>query len=69
MKKVIVGKPIVVPAGRFCWDCAAGDICDAFDNEGGRPSCDEHLDCRKTLRYDKEGRVPKPPECLKLKEI
>jgi hypothetical protein len=54
--------PIAVTAGNHCWD---GDrICQHFDNYGGHPTCSFSFN----LSYDEKGRVPKPKECLELKE-
>lgn len=60
--------PIEVAAGDFCWE-HTGDrrICGYFNNEGGRPRCELRLDSMHSLRYGPDG-VPKPPECLRLKE-
>ena len=58
----IVLMPIKVPITDFCWDHVT--ICGWFDNEGGYPTCDIFVG---HLRYDKEGLVRKPDECLKFK--
>jgi len=53
--------PIDVPEGEYCWN---GDsICPHFNNEGGHPVCALNLG---PLDCDKEERVPKPLNCLKL---
>lgn len=55
--------PIEVAAGNYCW--GEGRICEHFDNEDGRPSCELKFG---GLTYDNKGNVPKPLGCLKLKE-
>ena len=58
-KKVLM--LITVSNTDYCWDHMR--ICGHFDNEGGHPRCDLHVDL---LEYDKEGLVPKPRKCLEF---
>lgn len=59
-KKVLM--PIEVPVTDFCWDHITP--CNWFNNEGGYPTCDLYVG---HLRYNKEGHVRKPDECLEFK--
>jgi hypothetical protein len=60
-KKVLL--PITVSASDYCWDHIC--ICPSFDNEGGHPTCSLYLG---NIKFDEEGKVPKPPRCLALEE-
>lgn len=55
--------PIDVPNDDYCWNHDI--ICPRFSNPGAHPQCDIGFD---PPNYDKEGNVPKPPDCLKLEE-
>lgn len=61
MKHVLY--PISVPESNYCWD--GTHCCPQFDNEGGHPSCD--LPWYVNLDRDMQGKVPKPPQCLRLR--
>lgn len=58
--------PIKVSVGEYCWGRWGGRICEHFDNEGGPPVCGLGI---ADLKFDKQGQVPKPQECLKLKGV
>lgn len=57
--------PIQVAYGDYCWGGQDNKICGHFDNEGGHPHCVLRIG---TLKYDKDGYVPKPSECRDLKD-
>jgi hypothetical protein len=54
--------PIEVPDNDYCWDGHTAS-CTHFDNTGGHGTCELHVG---SLKRDKEGVYPKPPECKKL---
>lgn len=56
-----VNLPIQVPNGHKCWD--GNDICDKFDNEGGRASCSIGFHIESGFDYKK------PKECIALVEV
>lgn len=58
--------PIDVPDNDYCWDNEIDVICPHFSNPGAHPQCAIGFD---PLKYDKERKVPKPPNCSKLEEI
>lgn len=55
--------PTTVVAGDYC---SGQFTCSHFDNEGGHPSCGLDMG---DLKYDAEGKCPKPKKCLELKEV
>ena len=59
-------KPLTIPAGDYCWESKPPyAICDYFDNDGGYPVCYMR---HGELKYNIDGSVSKPRECLALKE-
>ena len=59
--------PIEVPIGDYCWGGHQMRICSHFDNEGGHPTCDLHMDF---IHSDKKTFwVEKPDKCKRLKEV
>ena len=56
--------PIQVAYGDYCWGGQENRICGHFDNEDGNPVCVLKIG---DLKHDKDGYVPKPSECINLK--
>ena len=67
MKKHIVLMPIEVPTGDYCWNFDRNQVCEHFDNTGGHATCDLDFFINDRKRDNIYG-VPKPAECLQLKE-
>ena len=66
-----VAFPIEVPNTDFCFggqtETGWHVTCGSFENDGGHATC--RMNLSYNLKYDKEGRVPRPMRCRKLEEV
>lgn len=58
--------PLEVPDSAYCWEFSTHNVCQYYDNEGGHSSCDMGF---SISMKDKINGVPKPKECMELKNV